>query len=263
MDVLVIDVPDAWGMLLSRKWGATMGGCLNKDLTFATIPYAPPSTESFKLFREKEKKYHIEDPKDQFNEFLCQVSYMGDFSICSNFLAPTQEKFKDEKVCNKAWKMHFDGAHSRSSKGAGIMLNSQTDKTYNFAFRLEFDATPNVVEYEALLLGLEIAKDMGIKILNVKGDSNLVILQVKNKYACKSERLRRYRNAIWDTMESFDALDLIAIPRDQNSLDDSLAIAASTLQPLKNLMKGEGKLEIIFRPSVPNCNVPHLLMKRY
>jgi hypothetical protein len=27
MDVLVIDVPAAWGMLLSRKWGAHMGGC--------------------------------------------------------------------------------------------------------------------------------------------------------------------------------------------------------------------------------------------
>jgi ribonuclease HI len=53
-----------------------------------------------------------------------------------------------------------------------------------------------VAEYEALLLGLEIAKDMGIKIINVKGDSDLVILQVKNKFACKSERLRRYRNAI-------------------------------------------------------------------
>jgi hypothetical protein len=45
MDVLVIDVPDAWGMLLSRKWGAHMGGCINMDLSFATIPYPPPSTE--------------------------------------------------------------------------------------------------------------------------------------------------------------------------------------------------------------------------
>jgi hypothetical protein len=70
MDVLVIDVPNAWGMLLSRKWGAHMGSCLNMDLTFATIPYPPPSTENFRLFRETERKYHIEDPKEQFNEFL-------------------------------------------------------------------------------------------------------------------------------------------------------------------------------------------------
>jgi hypothetical protein len=42
MDVLVIDVPSAWGMLLSRKWGAHMGGCLNMYFSFATIPYPPP-----------------------------------------------------------------------------------------------------------------------------------------------------------------------------------------------------------------------------
>ena len=72
--------------------------------------------------------------------------------------------------------------------------------------------------YEALLLDLEIAKDMGIKILNIKGNSDLVILQVKNKYACKSERLKRYINANWDTIELFDAIDLISIPREHNSL---------------------------------------------
>jgi hypothetical protein len=94
-------------------------------------------------------------------------------------------------------------------------------------------------------------KTWRIKILNVKGDSDLVILQVKNKFACKSERLKRYRNAIWDTVEMFDAMDIIAIPREQNSLADSLAVAASTLQPSEDLIKGDGKLEIIFRPSVP------------
>jgi ribonuclease HI len=171
---------------------------------------------------------------------------MGDFSICSNFLAPVQEKFKDEKVSNKDWKMNFDGAHSRPGKGAGMVLKSPTGKTYNFSFRLEFDATNNVADYEALLLGLKISKDMGIKILNIKGDSDLVILQVKNKYACKSERLRRYRNTIWDSMELFDAIYLIAIPRDQKNLADSPTVAASTLHPSEDLMKGEGKHIPIF-----------------
>jgi hypothetical protein len=51
-------------MLHSRKWGAHMGGFLNMDLTFASIPYAPPSIENFRLFRETKTKYHIEDPKE-------------------------------------------------------------------------------------------------------------------------------------------------------------------------------------------------------
>ena len=38
MDVVVIDVPDNWGMLLSRKWAATLGGYIQMDWTYATIP---------------------------------------------------------------------------------------------------------------------------------------------------------------------------------------------------------------------------------
>jgi hypothetical protein len=113
-----------------------------------------------------------------------------------------------------------------------------------------------VVEYEALLLGLEISKDMGIKALNIKGDFDLVILQVKNKFACKSERLKKYINAIWDTMELFDALDLISIPREHNSLADKLAVSTSTFHPSKEMLSGQGKMEIIFRPSVPD-NMDH------
>jgi ribonuclease HI len=61
---------------------------------------------------------------------------------------------------------------------------------------LEFEAMYNMAEYEALLLGLNMAKDMGIKILKIQGNSNLVILQVKNQFACKNDKLKRYRNDV-------------------------------------------------------------------
>jgi hypothetical protein len=121
---------------------------------------------------------------------------------------------------------------------------------------LEFDATNNVAEYEALILGLEICKDKGIKCLNIKGDSDLVIQQLKNKFACKSERLKGYRNAIWNLIEDLDAIDLIAIPREQNAKADELTVAASTLQLPDNLIDEQISVEVIFRPSVPN-NMDH------
>ena len=53
MDILVIDVPDAWGMLLSRKWGAALGGNIHMDISYATIPV---SDNAFvKLHREKKE----------------------------------------------------------------------------------------------------------------------------------------------------------------------------------------------------------------
>jgi hypothetical protein len=38
MDVVVIDVPDVWGMLLSRKWVVDLEGSIQMDLSYATIP---------------------------------------------------------------------------------------------------------------------------------------------------------------------------------------------------------------------------------
>jgi ribonuclease HI len=82
--------------------------------------------------------------------------------------------------------------------------------TLCYAFHLEFEAMNNVVEYESLFLGLNMDKDMGIKILKIQGDSDLVILQVKNQFACKNDKLKRYKNVVWDAMEWFDALSLEA-----------------------------------------------------
>jgi ribonuclease HI len=46
--------------------------------------------------------------------------------------------------------MHFDGAFSRFGKGVGIVIKSALGQEFKFAYRLEFDATNNVAEYEAL-----------------------------------------------------------------------------------------------------------------
>ena len=92
--------------------------------------------------------------------------------------------------------MNFDGAYSKAGKGARIVIVWPEGKVFNFAFRLEFEATNNVAEYEALLLGIEIAKDMGIKLLSIKGDFDLIVQQVKGQFSCKCQRLKKYRNAI-------------------------------------------------------------------
>ena len=127
--------------------------------------------------------------------------------------------------------MFFDKAYSKTGKGASIVIISPSKQIYTFAFRLEFEASTNVAEYEAFFLGLETAKDMGIKMLNIKGDFDLVILQLKDKYRCKSDRLKKYRNAIWDTMEWFDALNLQKIPREHNALEYKLAVETYSLEP--------------------------------
>ena len=57
MDIVVIDVPDIWGMLLSRKWVSSLGGSIQMDWTYAMIPSFEDA--HVKLHREKERKYHV------------------------------------------------------------------------------------------------------------------------------------------------------------------------------------------------------------
>jgi ribonuclease HI len=58
--------------------------------------------------------------------------------------------------------------------------------------RLEFKATNNMVKYEALIFGLSEALSLGVRQLLVKGDSQLIIKQVRGECSCNEPRLAAY-----------------------------------------------------------------------
>ena len=99
------------------------------------------------------------------------------------------------------WHLYFDGVTSRHGKGVRIVLKSHLGHIFKFAYRLEFEATNNASEYEALLLGIEMGKTLKVKLLSIKGDSDLTTIQIKIKFTCKNQRLRNYINVVWNTME--------------------------------------------------------------
>jgi hypothetical protein len=100
MNIVVIDVPDSWGMFLSRKTTANFGGSIQMDLTYATIPTTYGAM--FRLNRELERNYHVEDSKKPIDELVYHELEMGCYEISSNFLASVKEELKDElpSVCN-------------------------------------------------------------------------------------------------------------------------------------------------------------------
>jgi ribonuclease HI len=72
------------------------------------------------------------------------------------------------------WHMHFDGAFSNEGNGAGIVLYSHVDKIHNFSYRLEFVCTNNVIEFEALFLGIENAYNLDCGHLTILETRNLL-----------------------------------------------------------------------------------------
>jgi ribonuclease HI len=150
------------------------------------------------------------------------------------------------------WKMFFDYA---SSKGvwAGIILISPTKKEIHLSYKLEFEAKNNVVEYEALILGLEAARKMQITMLVVFGDSELFVKKVKGSYRTSHLRMRAYRNKVWDMIKNFYvAFNIfIFILREFNQPTYSLEVASSTFKlPTTPQFKYEIKMR--YKPSIPD-----------
>jgi ribonuclease HI len=73
------------------------------------------------------------------------------------------------------WMLYFDGFTRQQAGGAGVVLIDPSGDQVKYMVHLEFKATNNMAEYEALIFGLSAALSLGICQLLVKGDSQLII----------------------------------------------------------------------------------------
>ena len=95
-------------------------------------------------------------------------------------------------------------------------------------FRFEFQATNNEAEYEALLAGLKVAKELGADFLLIKSDSQLVVNQVTGSYQAKGDNMIAYLERVQTAMAAFKATKIEQIPRTKNHRADVLAKTAAT-----------------------------------
>ena len=73
-------------------------------------------------------------------------------------------------------------------------------------------------------------------------------------FSVKNQRLKHYRNRVWDEIEDFEAFSIEAIPKELNDKADSLAVSASLLIPHPNFINNKYSVKIIHRPSIPDNN---------
>jgi ribonuclease HI len=99
------------------------------------------------------------------------------------------------------WNMSFDGAINRKGAGVGVWIKPPKSDTKLFSYKLSFDCTNNMVEYEALVMGLKTLKEMGDGRIVVHGDYEMIINQIKGICQATHARLRAYRNIVLDLIE--------------------------------------------------------------
>jgi ribonuclease HI len=61
------------------------------------------------------------------------------------------------------WVIYFDGSYTLKGAGADIVLIPPEGDTLKYAIQIEFPATNNIAEYERLVTGLQLAKELGIR----------------------------------------------------------------------------------------------------
>jgi ribonuclease HI len=121
----------------------------------------------------------------------------------------------------------FDGSLMKTGAGVGLLFISPLGKHLRYVLCLHFPASNNVAQYEALVNGLLIAIELGVRCLDARGDSQLVIDQVMKNSHCRDPKMEAYCDEVRRLEDKFYGLELNHIARRYNETADELAKIAS------------------------------------
>jgi ribonuclease H / adenosylcobalamin/alpha-ribazole phosphatase len=111
---------------------------------------------------------------------------------------------------------------------------------------LEFNCTNNIAKYEAILLGLQKLRAMGIRRIVLKSDSQVITGQVDKSSKARDPKLEKYLDTVRRMEASFEGFSVKNIPRGDNEHADLLAKSAAHGLPLPS----EVFFETLKAPSV-------------
>ena len=105
----------------------------------------------------------------------------------------------------------------------GVILFSLEKDVLKYRVKLQFLATNNEAEYEAVLMGLRVAKALGVRNLKLNSYSKLVTGQMNSEYEAKEDRMKRYLALTSQLISNFDDVKITQVPREENSEADEIA----------------------------------------
>ncbi|KAA0042180.1 uncharacterized protein E6C27_scaffold67G006740 [Cucumis melo var. makuwa] len=215
---------------------------LSRTLVGAEVNYSPIEKMCLALFFAIDKLSHY------MQAFMVHLVAKGrPYKVCdkrtsvgrffggppNSFRLEVIEDLPDDEVffteVMEPWTMYFDGAAQRSGARASIVLISPEKHMLPYSFALAELCSNNVADYQALIIGLQMALETGVSFIEIYGDSKLIINQLSLQYDVKHEDLKPYFAYARQLMERFDSVMLEHVPRTENKRADALANLATAL----------------------------------
>nr|GFB05738.1 reverse transcriptase domain-containing protein [Tanacetum cinerariifolium] len=196
---------------------------MSAPITFPSIPSDDVSNEQ--LIVEAEIEGHPGPPK---------LNLHGIAEHAMPFFDTLKNIMKENKVGRKRSLQHriyavkrnqrpgVGGLLERGPDGnwkcrrAGLVLIDPTRTEYTYAIRLNFASTNNEANYEALLVGLRIARKMKVLAVKVKVDSKLVACQMNVEFVASSDGMAKYLMKAKELSAGFEEFSIENVPQNQN-----------------------------------------------
>jgi ribonuclease HI len=200
--------------------------------------------------RNREATTKIEKWAVELNDFT--IDYVHRSSIQSqalvDFIADWTPGAQGEEATKdaEAWTIFCDDSWGTFDAGATVVLVAPSKVRTCYAIKLDFSCTNNIVEYEALLLGLRKLKAMRIRRAILKTDSQVISGIVDKSSKARDPKLEKYLDKVRRLEASLEGFSVKNIPRGENEHADLLAKSAAHGLPLPS----EVLFETIKAPSV-------------
>ncbi|XP_070047264.1 uncharacterized protein [Nicotiana tomentosiformis] len=172
-------------------------------------------------------------------DHLAENPVGGEYEPLKTYFPDEEVSFVGEDIAEAydGWRMIFDGAENFKGVIIGVVLVSETGQNYPVSVKLRFSCTNNMAEYEASILGLNLAVDMNIQELLVISDSDQLVHQVQGEWATKNTKILPYLYHVQEMMKRFTKIEFRHVPMIQNEFVYALATLSSMIQhPDKNFI---------------------------
>ena len=128
------------------------------------------------------------------------------------------------QVLLRPWQVYVDGASNAQGAEIGIVLVSPESVRLERSLRLGFRLSNNKAEYEALIVGLKVAKKLDAEMIEIFSNSHLVVSQLEGSFEARDPRMAKYLKMVGALLTGFQKAKVPQISSGKNSHVDSVEV---------------------------------------